>query len=164
MTNQLESLIQNECQAVVESRRYRQQSTHGDNKRFHIVFNKISVMEPFGIFVRVLFLKAIKTERMRKTCMAITCVEKVCMKSRTVVLSRHYVTAFSSSILTTVIWNQARGIATTQRTDASDRCFVDAGLFVIALTVRRSTHVHNYTLLKQWGSAHLENGTTLARV
>ncbi len=40
---------------------------------FRDVFNKISAMEPFECFFRVLFLNAIDFKRMRKTCTATLC-------------------------------------------------------------------------------------------
>jgi hypothetical protein len=43
---------------------------------FHDVFNKISAMEPFECFFRVLFLNAIDFERMRKTCTATLCAQE----------------------------------------------------------------------------------------
>ena len=47
----------------------------GDTQ-FRMVFNKISTMEPFVVFFRVLLLDAIEIEWMQKTCMATLCAEK----------------------------------------------------------------------------------------
>ena len=43
---------------------------------FRDVFNKISAMEPFESFFRVLFLNAIDFERMWKTCTATLCAQE----------------------------------------------------------------------------------------
>jgi len=66
---------------------------------FRVVFNKISAMEPFTYFFRVLYLKFVELDFLRKTCTARLCVKNAVLVLRTVVLSRHYIAIFSFHIL-----------------------------------------------------------------
>ena len=68
----------------------------------HRAFNKISTMEPLQKFFRVLFLKTFENIQMRKTGVATNAVRKTRFTLRTVVLSRHYIAANLSPIVTVV--------------------------------------------------------------
>ena len=69
---------------------------------FRDVFNKISAMEPFESFFRVLFSGVIDFERMRKTCTATLWRKKAGSTASSVVLSRHYIAIIPSLILISV--------------------------------------------------------------